>query len=138
VPSCNGTGCVYTCVADFAACDGDMGNANGCEVDLRSDKNHCNGCNMACPTGGPGGSVPGKCVARACRLDCPANTGDCDGNRANGCEIDLLVSGLNCGRCNPNQAAVLNDPLNPPQAPGCQAWNQMCCAGTCLETSVCQ
>ncbi|MBX3191146.1 MAG: hypothetical protein KF819_29385 [Labilithrix sp.] len=32
-------------------------------------------------------------------LVCPANTGDCDRNPANGCETDLLVTTAHCGVC---------------------------------------
>ncbi len=54
------------------------------------------------------------CVNGVCVLTCSSNFANCDGNSANGCEVDLRTSVLNCGACGqtgtfPNaQAACVN------------------------------
>jgi hypothetical protein len=68
----------------------------GC-VDLEADPDHCGVCERAC-TALPG-SVPfcsmGRCVMGLCR----PGFGSCDGDRSNGCEVELDTSILHCGRC---------------------------------------
>lgn len=57
------------------------------------------------------------CVNGVCVLTCNSNFGNCDGNSANGCEVDLRNSVLNCGGCGqtgtfPNaQVACVNGTL---------------------------
>jgi hypothetical protein len=46
--TCDGTGCVLSCLDGFANCDGNV--ANGCEADLDYDRNNCGGCNRRCLT----------------------------------------------------------------------------------------
>lgn len=48
-----------------------------------------------CPAG-----VPVRCEAGACVIeDCPVARGDCDGDPANGCEVDLRGAQEHCGTC---------------------------------------
>ena len=51
---------------------------------------------MPCPTVINGVS---RCGDGVCATTCSANFADCDGNPANGCEVDLRASATNCGRC---------------------------------------
>ncbi|MEM7604399.1 MAG: hypothetical protein AAF411_03510 [Myxococcota bacterium] len=54
--ACNGGDCmVVACEMPFADCNG-MG-SDGCEIDVRSDANHCGGCGQVCE---------GTCVEGAC------------------------------------------------------------------------
>jgi hypothetical protein len=61
-----------------------------------------NCCGVACPTH-PTASAA-TCEAGRCGLVCASIDGvpvygNCDGNAANGCEVDLRVSAANCGAC---------------------------------------
>jgi hypothetical protein len=96
---------------------------NGCEVDLRTDKNHCGMCTTKCEDGP---TVASQCVARQCVLACPATKGDCNHDPDDDCEIDLTTDMLNCGRCHPNQAGDPNDMPSFPGPPACRGWDQKC------------
>ena len=76
-----------SCEPGLASCDGDL--ANGCEVDLRTDPNHCGGCERMCANG--------RCVAGVC--SCDQGFADCDPSPANGCETDLQRDSGHCGSC---------------------------------------
>ncbi len=51
---------------------------------------------VACPSVTNGVS---RCVDGNCAATCNAGFADCDGNAANGCEVDTRASAANCGRC---------------------------------------
>ncbi len=95
VPTCARGACgLAACVANFGNCD--MMDANGCETDLRAAVMHCGACGNACnlPNATP------VCTAGACRVgSCNPGFADCDGNPANGCEVDTRVNVGNCGAC---------------------------------------
>ncbi|MFO0603598.1 MAG: hypothetical protein U0324_10515 [Polyangiales bacterium] len=93
--SCAAGACGYTaCNAGFADCDGDR--ANGCEVDVRTSVPNCGACGRACSPA----NATAACSAGACGYTaCNAGFADCDGNRANGCEVNLNADPSNCGRC---------------------------------------
>ncbi len=83
-----------TCAAGFADCDANP--ANGCEVNLAASTANCGRCGNACSF--PGGSA--ACTAGVCQLTmCAAGRGDCDGNRANGCETDTTTTVTSCSAC---------------------------------------
>lgn len=67
-----------------------------CDVDLRSDSNHCGECNAACPADYASNRF--SCIAGKCVLECEDTVADCDGIVENGCETDLR-SPDNCGGC---------------------------------------
>jgi hypothetical protein len=84
---------VSTCNAGFGNCDGN--GRNGCEAQLNTITD-CGMCGRSCM----GERVASAtCVSGACRLTCSAGFADCDGNPANGCEVDLS-SAMHCGACN--------------------------------------
>ena len=91
---CRAGGCaVGACAAGFADCDGVA--ANGCEVALGADALHCGSCPLACnATNGTA-----TCVASVCRIACAAGFGNCDGNVANGCEVNINTTVASCGVC---------------------------------------
>ncbi|MBI5517205.1 MAG: hypothetical protein HY909_25725 [Deltaproteobacteria bacterium] len=98
---------LVACTPGFADCD--MNPANGCEVSLRTSAAHCGACGNACTfAGGSGTCVLGVCS----RTVCDMGRGDCDGNMANGCEVDLATDPRNCRLCG-NACAVPN------ATPGC-------------------
>jgi hypothetical protein len=81
-PSCMKGMCSWTCASGFAHCD--SGNT-GCETNIRSDVGHCGACNKNCDGVMHANSI--ACTAGACTFaTCQAGFGDCDGNKANGCE----------------------------------------------------
>ncbi len=82
--TCVGAVCGFTCLANFADCDGNAG--NGCEVNSLSDPTHCNSCTVACNST----NAMASCVAGACQVTCNPEFGDCDGDPSNGCECGLL------------------------------------------------
>jgi hypothetical protein len=92
--ACMAGRCMLTCNAGFADCDGMA--ANGCEVDLNASTMHCGRCGMACPT--VMNAMP-TCTRGTCGYACQPGFGECNSVRADGCEINLLTSTENCGRC---------------------------------------
>ena len=89
----NGTCVLSSCNPGFGNCDGNP--ANGCEVPLVTVFN-CGACGNFCSYP----NATGACVNGVCMFDmCMPGFGNCDGNPANGCEINLLTSTSNCGAC---------------------------------------
>jgi len=86
-------GPAYTtpCAMGYADCDGNP--ANGCEVNLTEDANHCGACGTSCQAQG---NAAGVCVAGTCGNACPVGRYDCDGNLANGCESTTACGSTAC------------------------------------------
>ncbi len=94
-PTCSNGGCaIAACQAGFANCD--FNPANGCETNFLSDPNNCGGCGMKC-------SLPNAtaaCTNGTCAVAvCAPGFADCDGNPANGCEVNVGTDTNNCGGC---------------------------------------
>jgi hypothetical protein len=79
------------CPQGYANCDGNP--ANGCEVNLTEDADHCGACGTSCQDQG---NAMGVCVAGTCGTACPVGYYDCDGNRANGCESAQACNSTVC------------------------------------------
>ncbi len=108
---------VSRCNPGFGDCDGNP--ANGCETNLAAAPSHCGACGRACALP----NATAACSAGACGVSrCNTGFGDCDGNPANGCEVDLRASASHCGRCG-GACAVPN------ATPACVAG--ACAVGTC-------
>lgn len=92
---CVGAGCsVGLCSTGYADCDGAA--ANGCETHTAIDPTSCGACGNVCALpNAVAGCAAGGCTVAACN----PGWGDCDGNAANGCEVDLTSSYGNCGTC---------------------------------------
>ena len=85
---------VASCVAPRGDCDGDV--ANGCEVDLTSDAQHCAVCGAAVRLP----NATGACVAsRPAVGRCDEGFADCDGRATNGCETAIAANNAACGAC---------------------------------------
>ncbi|MDO9022830.1 MAG: fibrinogen-like YCDxxxxGGGW domain-containing protein [Deltaproteobacteria bacterium] len=94
VPACANGACALTCTAGFAECDGNA--ANGCEVDTRSSATHCGGCGRTCNLP----NATATCAGSLCAVGaCATGFADCDGNAANGCEVDTRTSAAHCNGC---------------------------------------
>ncbi|TAK29158.1 MAG: hypothetical protein EPO40_12125 [Myxococcaceae bacterium] len=86
--------CVGACAPGFGDCDGDP--ANGCEVGTTGSVAHCGGCGRACA---PRPNTTAACAQGACQYRCGEGFLDCDGDPANGCEVDASTSTAHCGGC---------------------------------------
>lgn len=83
-PTCVTGTCGITCNAGFLNCDSNQ--ANGCEIDGRTDLTSCGVCGRICTIGsGVMNAVP-ACAASACTFACMPGFSNCDSNPANGCE----------------------------------------------------
>ena len=91
--ACSGGTCTPTCTGSWRDCDGDPD--NGCETDISSDPDNCNGCGIICSN--PHGSR--ACTAGACTPTCLDPWDDCDGDPNNGCETNTDTTIAHCGSC---------------------------------------
>ncbi len=104
--------CALVCPGGTTQCPGIL----GC-IDPQSDSNHCGGCGRRC---NPANAI-GVCFLGECRVaTCAPGFRDCDGNAANGCEVNVTSDGNNCGDCNRRCALA-------------QA-SSMCRSGSCVIT----
>ena len=81
------------CASGFQDCNGDP--ADGCEVDTRTNTEHCGACGNACSADGVRARF---CVAGTCAPTCLDFLGDCSSVANDGCETSLAHS-ANCGGC---------------------------------------
>jgi hypothetical protein len=92
--TCNSGVCaIQNCNPGFADCDGNP--ANGCEINTNGDPTHCGLCSTVC--NGTNGTA--TCSGGNCGIACNSGFGNCDGNLANGCEINLNSDVNNCRTC---------------------------------------
>jgi len=89
--ACLNAQCVIaSCTPGFANCDGDI--LNGCETPLNTLQN-CGGCGVSCVL--PNASS--SCVSGSCSIvSCNLGFSNCDGNIANGCELNHNQSLNSC------------------------------------------
>jgi len=82
---------IAVCPSGRANCDGI--NSNGCEINIDTDPNNCGGCGISC-------SLPNatsSCVSGSCSIaSCNLGFSNCDGNIANGCELNHNQSLNSC------------------------------------------
>lgn len=91
---CANSACVFDgCGTDQANCDTVL--SNGCEVNLKTDKNHCGNCSTACATTGASST---SCSAGACAPLCTGTRLACS-TPQNGCTVDAATDANNCGGC---------------------------------------
>ncbi len=95
-PSCSGSKCVASCKAGFGDCD--MNYIDGCEANFATDVNNCGGCAKPCAMKANTTAV--KCASSACAVStCAAGFADCNGQYADGCEINTNGDNNNCATC---------------------------------------
>ncbi len=91
---CAAGSCAMSCDDGFGDCDESPD--NGCEVQLGTDTD-CAACGNDCSN--EFDKAAGTCVDGACAMgDCEDGYADCDGNSANGCEMELGTD-ANCSEC---------------------------------------
>lgn len=90
--SCQDGNCIVAgCNAGWGNCDGNI--PNGCETDIYTNPNHCGSCGHVCDLPHAiEGCSGGNCTVTACE----SGYANCDGNTANGCEINLNDGGGTC------------------------------------------
>ena len=132
---------VDTCETGYGDCDDDY--ATGCEVNTETDKFHCGDCTSSDPRPGSGQScqaladtaslrvASATCGDGECEIVCDAGYADCDGNPANGCEINLTSNTARCGGCLPSDA-------NPGNGENCGTKWPHGGTSTCTSGGVCQ
>jgi hypothetical protein len=108
---------VAACVDSYEDCDGDS--ANGCEVNLDTDVDHCGACDA------PACEVPGAvaaCARGACAIRrCEPGFRDCNRLDADGCETALTRSDVTTGsEASGGDASVFADAAAAP--PACDPW----------------
>ncbi len=115
--SCDAGTCRYTCTSGFGDCDGSA--ANGCETDTSTTPAHCGMCGRSCALpNATAGCALGACTVAACT----PGFGNCNGNAADGCEVDVRTGIANCGMC--GRVCTLAN-----ASPVCSAGT--CAIGTC-------
>src|SRR5690606_34797901 len=81
---CQGGSCrIVRCVEGFRNCNNEV--ADGCEVDVTNDPEHCGECNDACSSqnGEP------SCTDGECASECDEGFDNCNEDLADGCEVNL-------------------------------------------------
>jgi hypothetical protein len=89
----NGT-CTPSCDSDHLDCDGDP--KNGCEVNIKTDKNNCGACSKVCATANASST---SCSNGVCQPVCNTPFKDCDSHPENGCESNTSSDNSNCNGC---------------------------------------
>lgn len=93
--SCTSGKCVANCNSSFRDCDGSF--KNGCETIIQNDINNCGMCGKVC---GPVANGVQLCQDKVCKIAiCQTGFADCNGDYADGCEVDLRKDKNNCGMC---------------------------------------
>lgn len=65
-------------------------------VDVSTSAEHCGSCEMACEA--PPKAVP-ICIDETCGFECMPGFSDCNGDPADGCEVETASERENCGGC---------------------------------------
>jgi hypothetical protein len=93
-----------TCNTVDDDCDGTVDDG----FDLTSDAQNCGRCGTTCSAS----NGTAECRAGQCAVaGCATGYADCDGQYANGCEVDTRSSAANCGACNRACTVANGDPV---------------------------
>lgn len=91
--SCQAGACKPTCAAGFGDCNGNPN--DGCETPLNTLTN-CGACGVAC-------NLPNAveaCTTGTCQVtSCEPGFGNCNGQHADGCEVNINTTVAHCGGC---------------------------------------
>ena len=79
----------------YLDCNGQL--QDGCEVDGQTDDQNCGSCGTVCVVGAHVST--NACTSGSCKVTCDSGYGDCDGDPANGCEVNVDTDPSNCGTC---------------------------------------
>lgn len=86
-----------TCAADCTlTCGLGQTNCGDVCVDLQNDLSNCGACGQACNPA----HADGACNSGVCQISaCVSSFQNCNGNIADGCEVDIQADVNNCGAC---------------------------------------
>jgi hypothetical protein len=114
---------------------------SGACIDPANDPDNCNGCGSPCPpvANGDRGCIGGACVIGLCQPP----FADCDGQVGTGCEANLNLDALNCGRCGhtctgQGQSCTFGSCCGPPPAGSYQATCSSCTSCDGVLSCLCQ
>ncbi|MBX3216091.1 MAG: hypothetical protein KF850_28885 [Labilithrix sp.] len=110
--------CIDTCDKLGLTDCGSAGEQGGGCRDLNNDPHYCGSCVNACPGAGPHQSV--TCNKGSCEYPCDDGYADCNGDLADGCEVNTMINPNDCGGCGVTCDGVLGQP---------------CVEGKCLTTT---
>lgn len=128
-PACVGGACQIACNTGFANCNNNA--ADGCEINVTNDVNHCNGCGNKC--NGTNGTP--SCVTNTCQIACNGGFSNCNNNASDGCEINTQTDKNNCNGCG-NACPVPANSTSVCTAGGC-GFNCNSGFGKCGSTTTC-
>ncbi|MBL8601169.1 MAG: hypothetical protein JNK72_04540 [Myxococcales bacterium] len=117
---CSAGACAIRCNAGFADCNRNV--ADGCEVNLSNDRNHCNACGSACASGT-------VCTAGRCESVCSTGQTNC-----NGVCVNLLTDPQRCGSCSTVCLGGQSCVNGTCQTPACPS-GQTRCNGVCVDVT---
>jgi hypothetical protein len=89
------------CTGDLTFCDEGtfQDYPQGHCADVRSAVGNCGACGVSCAATGAAPWTNRSCDYGACVSHCQQDHADCNGNEADGCEIDTRSDPRNCGGC---------------------------------------
>ena len=127
----NGSCRLLGCLSGFGDCNDDL-SRDGCEQRLNTNRD-CGQCGRSCSLA----NANETCSSGSCQIgSCSAGFGNCDGQAANGCEIDLNNDARNCGSCGnvcTNGLSCRSGRCACTANANCGS-NQTCCNGNCVDT----
>ena len=103
---------------EAADCKKGFGCCAGKCTDVQNDKSNCGECGVVCELP----NVTPTCRVGRCQLQCAGGFGNCNGDREDGCEVDLTTTVSHCGLCGRTCMTINAEPV-------CRA--SQCTAGTC-------
>ena len=91
---------ICKCLPNYGNCDNDL--LTGCEVSFLNDDNHCGTCENDCISIMAFVNIAAaNCSSGFCEIiSCDNTFLDCNGDYADGCEVNLQFDDNNCGSCN--------------------------------------
>jgi hypothetical protein len=93
---CVGGVCMGSCAPGFADCNSNL-QADGCEINIKTDTGNCGTCGTICNTQNTSSVA---CNNGGCVPSCSPGFADCNNNDVtDGCEINLKTDNNNCNVC---------------------------------------
>jgi hypothetical protein len=140
--TCSNSVCAFSgsCSAGYGNCDSNS--ANGCESDFSTSTTNCGACGTNCNTN-VANAAGVACSASACTYTgaCTSGKGDCDANKANGCEATLGSTLTSCG-CGINCSTTVVFAGSPACSSNACTYGGACTAGhadcNALKTDGCE
>jgi hypothetical protein len=93
--ACGANGCsIGQCADGYKDCNSDP--TDGCEVNVKTDVNHCGSCGHACSLA----NATSDCSSGSCTVSsCMGTYANCNNDPIDGCESNLQTDKANCGSC---------------------------------------